>query len=161
MRKLVNQKSSFWAGESFFDDEVDVITGQKRDTNDIVALAAYRNSIANFVRIVTQQNIPVKFQSAGDSYTDGKSVVISAKLSDKEFDHAVGLALHEGSHVVKSDFDVIRDLSITYQNKYGVYDREECDIVKDILNIVEDRRIDKWVMSTAPGYQGFQYQHYQ
>jgi len=40
MRKLVNQKSSFWAGESFFDDEVDVITGQKRDTNDVVALAA-------------------------------------------------------------------------------------------------------------------------
>ena len=155
MRKLVNQKSSFWAGESFFDDEVDVITGQKRDSNDVVALAAYRNSIANFVRIVTQQNVPVKFQSAGDSYTDGKSVVISAKLSDKEFDYAVGLALHEGSHVVKSNFDVVRDLSITYQNKYGVYDRQECDIVKDLLNIVEDRRIDKWVMSTAPGYQGY------
>jgi hypothetical protein len=155
MRKLVNQKSSFWAGESFFDDEVDVITGLKRSSNDVVALAAYRNSIANFVRIVTQQNVPVKFNAAGDSYTDGKSVVISAKLSDKEFDHAVGLALHEGSHVVKSNFDVVKDLSITYQNKYGVYDRKECGIVKDLLNIVEDRRIDKWVMSTAPGYQGY------
>jgi len=155
MRKLVNQKSSFWAGESFFDDEVDVITGQKRSSNDVVALAAYRNSIANFVRIVTQQNVPVKFNTAGDSYTDGKSVVISAKLSDKEFDHAVGLALHEGSHVVKSNFDLVRNIRLTYQNKYGVHDHKEAGIVKDLLNIVEDRRIDKWVISTAPGYQGY------
>ncbi len=76
MRKLVNQKSSFWAGESFFEDEVDVITGQKRNSNDVVALAAYRNSIANFVRIVTQQNVPVKFNTAGDSYTVTSSYVI-------------------------------------------------------------------------------------
>jgi hypothetical protein len=157
MRKLHNQKSSFWAGESFFEDDIDVLTGEKRNSNDVVALAAYRNSIANFVRIVTQQNIPVKFQSAGDSYTDGKSVVISAKLSDKEFDYAVGLALHEGSHVVKSNFDLVRDISIRYENRYGMgtYSGKEGAIVKDLLNIVEDRRIDKWVTTTAPGYKGY------
>ena len=89
MRKLNNQKSSFWANEGFFEDDIDIITGRKKNSSDVVALASYRNSIANFVRIVTQQDIPVKFQTNGDSYTDGKSVVISAKLSDKDFDYLV------------------------------------------------------------------------
>jgi hypothetical protein len=152
---MSNQRSSFWAGESFFDDEVDVLTGEKRST-DIMALTGYRNSIANFVRIVTQQNVPVKFNTTGDSYTDGKSVTISAKLSDKDFDHAVGLALHEGSHVVKSDFRIVVQLDRQYLTRYNeMPSPAQLSQVKDLLNIVEDRRIDKWMVSSAPGYVGY------
>ena len=152
---MSNQRSSFWAGESFFDDEVDVLTGEKRGT-DVMALTSYRNSIANFVRIVTQQNVPVKFNTAGDSYTDGKSVTISAKLSDKDFDHAVGLALHEGSHVVKSDFGIVVELDRQYLTRYDeMPSQSQLSQVKDLLNIVEDRRIDKWMVSSAPGYVGY------
>jgi len=155
MRKLNNQKSSFWANEGFFEDDIDIITGRKKNSSDVVALASYRNSIANFVRIVTQQDIPVKFQTNGDSYTDGKSVVISAKLSDKDFDYAVGLALHEGSHVVKSDFDIVASIGNIYQTKYNSRDHKGISIVKDLLNIVEDRRIDQWLITAAPGYIGY------
>ena len=50
--------------------------------------------------------MPVKFMSRGDSFTDGKSVTISGTINEKNFDHVVGLALHEGSHIVYSDFDL-------------------------------------------------------
>ena len=37
---------------------------------------------------------------------DGEKVVIGANLNDKNFDVAVGLALHEGSHSKSSDFNI-------------------------------------------------------
>ena len=46
------------------------------------------------------------------SYTDGKKVTISAKLDDKLFDSTVGLALHEGSHILLSDFDFVKQLEV-------------------------------------------------
>ena len=52
----------------------------------------------------------VKFQSSDNSYTDGKAVVIGSKIDEKNFDPVVGLALHEGSHIKLSDFDVVRNL---------------------------------------------------
>ena len=73
-------------------------------------LAGYRRAIGNFVRIVTGQPIPVRFTTQGDSYTDGKSVTISASLKDKDFDPAVGLALHEGSHIKLTDFETLKTL---------------------------------------------------
>ena len=105
--------SSFWLDDEFdrqtsiFDDEEDV-----KPKTDLIALSSYRRAIGNFVRIVTQQDIPVTFKSSGDSYTDGKKVVISAKMDDKSFDPSVGLALHEGSHIKLSDFDFLKDLAV-------------------------------------------------
>ena len=76
MRKL--QNSSFWFDET---DNVDVLTGEKVNLGkDYIKLAATKRAIANFVQIVTGENIPVKFNKKGDSYTDGKSVTISANL---------------------------------------------------------------------------------
>ena len=102
--------SSFWLDNDFdrhtsiFDDEEVV-----KPKTDLIALSSYRRAIANFVRIVTEKDIPVTFKASGDSYTDGKKVVISAKMDDKSFDPSVGLALHEGSHIVLSDFDWLRE----------------------------------------------------
>ena len=64
--------------------------------------------ISNFVNIVTEDNIPVVFNSNDQSYTDGKKVVIGANIDDKKFDVAVGLALHEGSHIKMSDFNLLK-----------------------------------------------------
>ena len=69
---------------SIFDDEEDV-----KPKTDLIALSSYRRVIQNFVRIVTEKDIPVTFKSSGDSYTDGKKVVIS-KMDDKSFDPSVG-----------------------------------------------------------------------
>ena len=166
--------SSFWldddfttSGNSIFYDFED-----EKPKVDLLKLAGYRRAIANFVSIVTGKSIPVQF-SGRDSYTDGKSVNISAKLNDNEFDSAVGLALHEGSHIKLTDFNVMKDLQdhipsyiINMVTEKYYSERPEEDqfwlaknyiqkYVRDLLNIVEDRRIDNYVYKNAPGYRGY------
>jgi len=162
-----NNYSSFWLDNdwdtaSSWDDEDDKPKGP-----DLIALASYRRAIANFVNIVTSKNIPVTFTSQGDSFTDGKKVTISSKLDDKLFDSTVGLALHEGSHILLSDFDFVKNLEFNIPKEY--IDRgftkgySEFDVkvhIKNLLNFVEDRRIDYHVFSNAPGYKGYYHSMY-
>ena len=105
-KSQVKQNSHFWMNDN--DVDVDDFLGIDTDVKkgkDLVALAGYRRAISNFVNIVTGENIPVTFNNNDESFTDGKKVVIGANLDDKKFDVAVGLALHEGSHIKLSDFD--------------------------------------------------------
>ena len=120
--------SSYW-----LDDRLDHET--KEDKKDPLRLSAYRNAIANFVSIVTGENIPVTFKKSGSSFTNGKEVTISSRLGDKDFDHTVGLALHEGSHIKLTNFDVLKRLEdwiqrqdnelLAYMEKYNFTDRWE------------------------------------
>ena len=100
--------SSFWFDDnsSVVDDALGVEEPKKKEKNHIL-LAGYQRAIGNFVRIVGGKDIPVRFASRGDSYTDGKTVTIGANLSEKNFDQTVGLALHEGSHIAFSDFKAL------------------------------------------------------
>ena len=163
-----NNYSSFWLDDQFdrhtsiFDDEEDV-----KPKTDLIALSSYRRAIANFVRIVTEKDIPVTFKSSGDSYTDGKKVVISAKMDDKSFDPSVGLALHEGSHIVHSDFDWLKGLEHSIRQELfhigetkGYSKHDVIGTVKDLLNYVEDRRIDNIIFTTSPGYKGYYHSMY-
>jgi len=166
--KNKNNYSSFWLdngwdnNSSIFDDE------PVKKGVDLVALASYRRAISNFVSIVTGlSDIKVTFKSSGDSYTDGKSVVISSKLDDKLFDSTVGLALHEGSHIKLSDFDFLKNLENNIPKEYfnrandkGYKDNEVLSMVKDLLNYVEDRRIDNYVFTSSPGYKGYYHSLY-
>ena len=150
--------SSFWRTDfdtkSIFDDLDSSEDKPKRKGKDIVALAAHRRAIANFVRICTTQDIPVKFTSKGDSYTDGKKVVLSGSVNDKNFDSTVGLALHEASHIVKTDFDSLK--SFLYDLRHNdAYDNEDVMNIKSISNYIEDRRIDYYMYQSAPGYMGY------
>ena len=99
-----NTYSSFWDNNdsSSVDELLGLETEQKKG-KDPVQLAAHKRAISNFCNILTGQNIPVKFQGS-DSYTDGKSITISSNINEKNFDPTVGLALHEASHILKSDF---------------------------------------------------------
>ncbi len=151
-------------------------------TNDLIKLASYKRAISNFVRIVTNKQIPVKFSTGNESYTDGSTVVISSKLDDAEFDPAVGLALHEGSHIKLTDFTILEKyfkpgataMPTVITNRIAEMPMvSESDILavralrrdiytylKDILNIVEDRRIDNYIYNTAPGYRGYYHSMY-
>ena len=163
-----NNYSSFWLdngwdnNSSIFDDE------PVKKGVDLVALASYRRAISNFVSIVTgESDIKVTFKTNGDSYTDGKSVVISSKLDDKLFDSTVGLALHEGSHIKLSDFDFLKNLNSNIPQEYfnraeakGYQNHEVLSMVKDLLNYVEDRRIDYFVFTHSPGYKGYYHSLY-
>ena len=163
-----NNYSSFWLNNgwdnntSIFDDE------EKKRGVDLVALASYRRAISNFVSIVTgESDIKVTFKSSGDSYTDGKKVTISAKLDDKLFDSTVGLALHEGSHIKLSDFNFVRQLDTNIPEEYyrkglliGFEKHEVIGKIKQLLNYVEDRRIDYFVFKNSPGYKGYYHSMY-
>ncbi len=178
---LKSSNSSFWLDNDFFNDDQYDMLGEdivaKPKGKDPMKLAGYRRAIGNFVRIVTGEAIPVKFNTSGDSYTDGKTVTISASLKDKDFDPAVGLALHEGSHIKLTDFDTLRGLQdwiknhdsymISLAEKHGAKDSSLDNFdrwwsseyilpkMKTIINIIEDRRIDAWVYKNAPGYKGY------
>jgi len=164
-----NNYSSFWLDNgwdnntSIFDEDE-----PKKKGVDLVALASYRRAISNFVSIVTgESDIKVTFNTSGDSYTDGKAVTISSKLDDKLFDSTVGLALHEGSHIKLSNFDFLRNLENEipqeYYNRGEVFGWDKYEVmskVKNLLNYVEDRRIDYFVFTNSPGYKGYYHSMY-
>lgn len=162
--------SSFWIDDDFLSKET------SKAGVDVVKLAGYKRAVSNFVRIVTGRvDIPVKFSSGTNSYTDGKSVVISSKLGESEFDTTVGLALHEGSHIALTDFKGIHpelslggsrfnslmtwiNLERPMANISNISIRRKSELnslMRDLFNIIEDRRIDHFVYSAAPGYAGY------
>jgi hypothetical protein len=182
-KKSTTYYSSFWMDreyDSYYDGRdyygKDPVRAK---SNDLVKLASYKKAISNFVNIVTGKAIPVQFSTGDQSYTDGNTVVISSKMDDDEFDPAVGLALHEGSHIKLTDFDTVREL-INGVYPYCIRDRFNeymgdsstsaatmtslryvvSEYLKDILNIVEDRRIDNYIYNTAPGYRGYYHSMY-
>ena len=154
--------SSYWLSDWDDDDIViDTMNDVEKKSHDLYKLASAKKAIANFVNIVTNENINVKFNTRGNSYTDGKTVVIGANIVEpKDFDVAVGLALHEGSHIKLSDFDLLSDLYNLVPDyvKEGAIKKginNSVSIIKDLWNYVEDRRIDQFVFNSAPGYRDY------
>lgn len=160
IKKLNSVASTFW-----LDDDINEKLIEGKQVN-YTRLAATQRAIGNFVNIVTGKKIPVVFQSGDNSYTDGKQVVIGSKLDGSNFDPAVGLALHEGSHVAFTDFSIFDGDSSEIKNSrfasvarmYGVdpdfkLENEDFRNIKDLLNYIEDRRIDFKVYTAAPGYR--------
>ena len=161
-----NNYTNFW-------NDIQVNTGVVDDDFvkpkvDHIALAGYRRAIGNFVNIVTNRSdIKVRYQQNGDSYTDGQTVTIGSKIDEKNFDHVVGLALHEGSHILLSDFNFLRQLRpntpkelIMLGEDLGFTESQVIGHLKNMLNYVEDRRIDYYVFSTSPGYKGYYHAMY-
>ena len=154
--------SSYWLSD-WEDDNivVDTMNEAEKKSNDLYKLSASKRAISNFVNIVTNEQISVRFNQRGDSYTNGKSVVIGSNISEpKDFDVAVGLALHEGSHIKLSDFDLLSDIYnlVPQHIKDGAIKKgimNPVSIIKDLWNVVEDRRIDKFVFDSAPGYRDY------
>jgi len=152
--------SDYWLDDDYQDD----IDDSSSVNFNLIKLAVSRRAVSNFVNILTGKSIPVYFTDDGDNNcTDGKTVYLSADILDKtDFDPAVGLALHEGSHVVLSDFDLVK--SIWTKVPSDIYSLAQplqiskddvASLVKNCLNYVEDRYIDWYVYSNAPGYRGY------
>lgn len=182
--------SSYWVDDtSVFDFDTEDVNKDALETSlgidRIVKLATIRRAIANFVRILTNDSsIHVKYSSGRSSYTDGKSVVISADHNSANFDSMVGLALHEGSHCLLTDFRFIREINlsqevfytslhpelrkmvkvkrISFENDYRADQQENHATlntlrghIQTLMNIIEDRRIDSYVYRAAPGYRPY------
>ena len=171
----INQNSNYWIGnltgssDMWWREELEEKKGK-----DVVALAGYRRAIANFVNIVTGRvDIPVTYNGNDESFTDGKKVYLSGNMSEKNFDPNVGLALHEGSHIVHTNFELLTELSELIGKHFG-YDTQKLewrskeqsihdlrkDRIKSLLNYVEDRRIDYLTFKSAPGYKNYYHAMY-
>ena len=154
-REYKSQASCFWLDRDFD------VKFKQGSTVDYTKLAAAQRAIGNFVNIVTGKQIPVVFQSS-NSYTDGTKVTIGTKLDGTNFDPAVGLALHEGSHIAYTDFGLFKTPGGNYASRLansvfgeivansgidvGEFICNESEsklrLIKDLLNWIEDRRID-------------------
>jgi hypothetical protein len=171
----INQNTNYWAGnltgslDMWWREDLEATKGR-----DVVALAGYRRAIANFVNIVTSRtDIPVTYNAADESFTDGKKVYLSGNMTDKNFDPNVGLALHEGSHIVHTNFELLQELNDKVA-KYFDYNRKNISYsdpmrnvhatrherIKNLLNYVEDRRIDYLTFKSAPGYKNYYHSMY-
>jgi hypothetical protein len=168
--------SSFWADEwatydadaqsnSYYDDETGEfvttkLSSSEASTLNVLRLAAHRRAIGNFVNILTNKNIPVKFYKKGDSYTNGEYVVISADVTPEKFDVAVGLALHEASHINLTDFETFSNYQVpTHIDELislkSVTYSEMWNLIKGLTNWIEDRRIDNYIFDSCPGYRDY------
>jgi hypothetical protein len=121
---------------------------------NLLELANTQKAITNFVKILTNKEIPVEFYSnnRGDSMTDGKKITISSSISANTVDSVVGTALHEAAHCKYTNFDELKYLNNTLATKNLMSGKEMISI---LLNFIEDRRIDNIVYNEAPGYQGY------
>ena len=125
-KKAKNWASSFWYDDydtsfdyletygSYKPKELDAF----KKTHNLYKLASVRRAITNFVQIVTNKSIPVTFATKSESMTDGQKVILSADVDDN-FDVSVGLALHEGSHIVLSDFKMLEAINAVEQDYRG------------------------------------------
>ena len=161
----MSKYSDFWFDNrrtSLVDDLLsDIDDKPVKKGKDHIALAGHKRAIGNFVRIVSGQNIPVKFPSRGDSFTDGKSVTIGANINEKNFDYVVGLALHEGSHIAYSDFNAFADARNTYKIREFELDHAKMEFFRGMINYIEDRRVDNIVFRNSPGYKGYYHSLYE
>jgi hypothetical protein len=171
--------SSFWIDEdvssfnSLIDDQTSSL-GNSDNLNDrLYYLSKVRECIKNLVCIYCGRDVDVQFKSNDMSYTNGETVVLSSKIHSGNLDSTVGLALHESSHILYSDFELIKQLivkknvsNILKSNKIPdrYYDRSkligysESDVnnsIKNLLNWIEDRRIDMLSYIASPGFIGY------
>ena len=121
---------------------------------NLLELANTQRAITNFVKILTEREIKVDFQSNNDadSFTNGKRITISSTITINTIDSVVGTALHEAAHCKYTDFHVLKYLKNLLYNRNI---QSGHDIIATLLNFVEDRRIDSLVYKNAPGYQGY------
>ena len=161
----IKQYSDYWMGSR---SDFSTI---RTESELIMRLSNIRKGIANFVKIMTNKDIPVKFSSGRQSYTDGETVVISASPNPNHFDSVVGLALHEASHILYTSdiFSVLKDLKehpriyltdTLTERGTALFGNDEYITqfqkhFKLVLNFLEDRKIDVQTYKIIKGYRPY------
>jgi hypothetical protein len=146
----INKGASYWVNLDDFD---------KKNPEQ---LAKIQLGISNFVQILTGKNIPVEFASQDEtSQTDGETVIIGANIKETTINPTVGIALHEASHIVMTDFKWLNKGFDEECAKRGITSEGGLGVISLLLNYVEDRRIDYNIYKKAPGYRVYYEEMYQ
>lgn len=158
--------SDFWLDAEKYSDYIDPSAGNTDEvfSIDLIQLASVRRIVSNYVDILTGESIPVFFKAVGDSYNiGGREIYITTTIKRrKDFDRAVGLALHEAAHTVLTEFDLLKTIPFNtpkniweFGKKNKILKRSLERFIKTIVNVIEDWYIDEWVMTRVPGYIGY------
>ena len=158
--------SDFWLEKEKYSDYIDSSSDNPDAafSIDLIQLASVRRIISNYVDILTGTSVPVYFKAVGDSYNvGGKEIYITTAIKRrKDFDQAVGLALHEAAHTLLTDFDIAKKIPFNAPKGFWAFGRKNNirkqtleRFLKTMFNIVEDWYIDGWVLSRVPGYVGY------
>ena len=155
--------SSFWMDDTWdATSKYGGLTGEESGGSELVKaikLSAYQRAVANFTKILTKKDIKVVF--GGDqSFTDGETISISTAIKDNNFDVQVGLALHEASHCILTDFKTVTDYIVSRNNTGISLSYDEQGTIQSLTNWVEDRRIDLFVFKNCPGYKAYYHKLY-
>ena len=149
---------------NFLQDGVDSTKNTLVFSIDMVRLSSIRKAISNFVRILTRKSIPVYFNDMDANVNfGGKIIYISAKINTKQdFDVAVGQALHEGAHTLKTNFDIVKNAwanippnILKLSDSKNIRRASLEKFIHNTWNVIEDRFIDNHVFNEAPGYRGY------
>ena len=168
--------SDYWMGDLFdryFTNQpaTSTPTSPFADAFNLIRLSIFKRVISNFVCIISDKNVPVFFndEDMGRSFTDAKNaVVISSKINSKEdLDVSVGLALHEGCHLVKTDASLMIRLFAKMTDdlkrpalEKGLSLAQIETFTRRVWNFIEDRFIDDWAWKNAPGYRMYYWSLY-
>lgn len=151
------------------------ITGQNAST---VKLAKLANAMSNFATIINNKTIPCSIATSNSSsFTDGQTITVSADISNPlKYNVACGLVLHEASHIKLSDFGLLTNLQNDFRSDFNQMLRNKAisvelkskivnsvwsssaftnlwiSTLKNIINVIEDRRIDHYMMEENSGY---------
>lgn len=166
--KISPAEIDFWLDSdkysNFIEDGLDPVNKTLVFSIDMVRLSSIRAAISNFVRILTRKCIPVYFNDNNvNRNSQGKIIHISAKINTKaDFDCAVGQALHEGAHTLKSNFDIVKAAWSNIPHKiFQLSDSKNIrrasleKFIHGMINTIEDRYIDSYIFNEAPGYRGY------
>lgn len=153
-----NFYSSFWLSSDQF---------LKYD--QILKLSIIQKTISNFVNIITNKNIECVFlentsntknaknKNEKHGYSTAEKILISADVNN--IDLIIGLALHEATHITKSDFNYKNKLSdeiINFKISLTFENRAKFDNLFHLLvNFIEDLRCDSFQLKESPGYIGY------
>ncbi|MBR5054112.1 MAG: hypothetical protein IKX07_00785, partial [Bacteroidales bacterium] len=110
-----------------------------------------KNAYRLACQMIVAMDAPFKvnvYIDADRSCTDSHSVFVASKVLDdealtvgKRLDVFLGLAIHEGSHLLYTDFNTLQD--------------EDNPIVHHLQNILEDERIERELGQRKPGLANF------
>lgn len=111
----------------------------------------YNRAVDLATQTITAMNTPFKVRVRIDptrSCTDSRSVYVATKVFDEpdmdlgqKLDTFLGLAVHEGSHLLYTDFSTLR----TNRNR----------VILDLQNIFEDERIERLLGEHKPGLANY------
>ena len=149
MGYLINIKNtknrSFNEGVAYVGDKQVRFDGSDSDKATILSIARACS------KTLLGRTVPINYSREKDeSYTDGKTIVISSHIKEDSLDSTIGLVLHESSHIAITDFDTWNSTPKKLDDRN--IDKKFAPIAFNLLNWIEDRRIDNWAYNRAPGY---------